>query len=432
LYDLHYESQFAVYNDHEEHRSIRVPGEYCLGLFEAGDPPLMQDETACLKSLLFPTSGPSLPEIVKKKDAKTAAIMISDVTRGVPTRKVAAHLVDQLRDAGIPDEKITFFVALGVHRPATDEEMKSFIGEETYGRVLIENHDAFDPEKLIDLGQTSRGTKVKLNKKAYLCDVRITVGKVELHEMAGFSGGRKSILPGIASEETIVFNHRPEMIFHKGTGAGNLEGNPIHEDMLETAKMFGVDFGVNFVVNNAGQPAAIFSGGLEESHMAAVECLQRFCNVILPRKADIFVITPGNPLNCDFYQGVKALFAIQHVLAPESVVLLYGNFPEGINSEDYVAPFHKFPDSFQKARDYAWNNYKIQMDHTLPTADILMQGTKIVVCSDNIPADEISALGMIPHSDLDRAVADAITLSGKEKPAIAFCPHPQRAIIRYA
>jgi nickel-dependent lactate racemase len=431
LYDLRYESEVAIYNDYEEKKILAIPKECCLGLFEAANPPSLKDESEYLKSLLFPVSGLPLSEISKKKKAKNAAIIISDVTREVPTKKVAKHLVDQLMAGGIEKEKITFFVALGVHRPATEEEIKSFVGDELYGSVAIENHDAYNPEKLVDLGRTSFNTPVKVNKKAYFSDVKVIVGKVELHEMAGFSGGRKSILPGVASEETILINHRPEMIFNKGTGAGNLDGNPIHEDMLETAKMFGVDFGVNFVVDNSGQPSAVFAGGLEESHLAAVDYLRQFCKVTIPQKADIFVITPGNPLNCDFYQGVKSLFAIQHILTPDSVVLLYGAFPEGINSSDYVAPFHKFPDNLEKARSYTCDNYKIQMDHTLPTIDILMQGTKIIICAKTLPPEEIKTLGMIPCSELKDAFTTAVTLSFKQKPLVAFCPHPQRAVIRY-
>lgn len=126
--------------------------------------------------------------------------------------------------------------------------MKGFLGT-LMGEIAIENHDAFDNNKLVYLGMTSRCTPVKVNKKVYESDVVITIGKVELHDMAGFSGGRKSILPGVASQETIVINHRPEMMVNPKSYAGNLEGNPIHEDMLEAANMCGVDYSVNIVMN---------------------------------------------------------------------------------------------------------------------------------------------------------------------------------------
>ncbi|MDO5111142.1 MAG: nickel-dependent lactate racemase [Clostridia bacterium] len=432
IYELRREGDRAVYMDHEEKRSICIPDEYCAGMFQARKPPHLTDENRYFEAITHPLEGPTLRDIAMSKHASTAAIIISDATRNVPTAKVSEYLVDELVAGGVPEENITFFVALGVHRDATQEEMRDFIGDTLYNRGLhIENHDPYTEEKLVYLGRTSFGTPVKVNKKAQQCDVKVTVGKTELHEMAGFSGGRKSILPGVAAEETILINHRPEMIFADGTGAGNLDHNPIHLDMLETAKMFGVDFSVNFVVDQTGAPSEVFVGGLEGSHMAAVEYLRQFCNITVPKKIDLFVVTPGSPLNCDMYQGVKAIFALQHLLTPDSVVLFYGAFPEGMNSFDYVDPLRKFHTDYDAARKYTWDHYKIQMDHTLPTLDILQMGVKIVVCSDTVDKQDLLDLQMLPYENMDEALEDAIKLTGKDNPSVGFFPSSQSAVIRY-
>ncbi len=432
-YELRREGGEAVYLDHEEGREIRIPQAWCAGLYQAAKPDPITDEGKFLEAVLNPVEGPPLRQIAARKNARTAAVIVSDATRSVPTAKVAGHLVDELKAGGVPEDGITFFVALGVHRNATEAEMRSFLGEALYDRgIRIENHDPYTPEKLIDLGRTSFGTPVKVNKKAQQCDVKVTVGKTELHEMAGFSGGRKSILPGVASEETILVNHRPEMIFAQGTGAGSLEHNPIHLDMLETAKLFGVDFSVNFVAGRSGEPAGVFAGGLESSHMASVAYLRRFCSVEVPRRADVLVTTPGAPLNCDMYQGVKSLFALSHLLEPDSVVLFYGAFPEGMNSLDYVEPLRRFQSDLQAARRYAWENYRIQMDHTLPTIDILEKGVKIVVCSDTVARQDILDLQMHPCTTMGEAMDTAIGLSGKAEPMIGFFPSAQSAILRCA
>jgi nickel-dependent lactate racemase len=433
MYKLQITGNTVTYSDQLENRSITIPREQCLGLFEAGNPPAITDESTYLRALQHPVagsdSGKTLREIASAKKAKTAAIIVSDVTRNVPTAKVASLLVDELIAGGVPPEGITFFVALGVHRNASEPEMKSFVGSDLYGKVRIENHDAFDPDGLIDLGTTPRGTPVLVNKKAYLCDVKVVVGKVELHEMAGFSGGRKSILPGVASEKTILVNHRPEMIFAPGVGAGKLEGNPIHEDMLDTARMFKVDFCVSFVVDASEKPAAVYAGGLLASHRAAVEYLRQFCTISFPHQADIFVITPGSPLNCDMYQGVKALIAMHQVLDSRSVVLFYGSFPEGMNSTDFLEPFARHPESFDKARDYAWKNYAIQMDHSLPILDIMQSGVRVVVCAEKVKDKDIEILRMTPCAGLDAAIRKAFDLCGKATPKVAFFPQPQRAVI---
>ena len=431
IYSLQEENGFAVYRDLDENRTISIPKDHCMGLFEAGDPPAVKGKSVYLEALCQPEDGLPLRTLAEMKKAKTAAVIISDITRQVPTAKVAPQLVEELVAGGVPLSGITFFVALGVHRPATEEEMRLFLGEELYGKVAIENHEPYDEAALIDLGVTQRGTPVKVNKKAYLCDIKITIGKVELHEMAGFSGGRKSILPGVSSEETILVNHRPEMIFSPGTGAGKLEGNPIHEDMLETAKLFGVHFSINFVVNNSGEVAGVFGGSLEGSHQAAVAFLRRFVDVKLPQAPDIAVICPGQPLSCDLYQGVKALIAMQHVLRPDTVVVLYGAFPEGMNSVDFPKPLQLFED-LDEAKAYTIANYRIQMDHTLPIIDLLKREIRVIVCTEGVSATEIRQIRMSPVPKLDEALQQAYTLCGKAKPQVAFCPHPQKAVLTLA
>lgn len=430
MYQYYVEGQTAVYKDLQEQRQICIPVEDSLGMYEARNPTAITDEDAYAYAVAHPVNGQRLCEIAKEKHARTAAIIVSDATRNVPTKKVSEHLVNELVAGGVSPENITFFVALGVHRNATPAEMEDFIGSKLYQNIKIKNHDPYTPANLIDLGFSSRRTPVKLNKEAYECDVKIIVGKVELHEMAGYSGGRKSILPGVASEETILVNHRPEMIFDKGTGAGKTVGNPIHEDMLEIAQMFGVDFSVNFVVDNAGQPAGVFAGGLVEAHKAATDFLDQFCQVQLPEKPDIFVITPGQPLSIDLYQGVKALIAMQHVIDQSTVVVLYGDFKEGMNSTDFPLPLRKYQD-LDEAKAFAWNNYQIQMDHTLPIIDILKQKVKVIVCTKNVPAEEIEAIRMVHCSELSDAMNLAKQMAGKASPKVMFCPHPQRAIIHY-
>jgi nickel-dependent lactate racemase len=430
MYQVTQSGDSATYWDFCENRSLSLCCDNFLGLFTGEPLPTLEDESIYSKSLRCPISGDRLSDIARKKKAKTAAILISDATRDVPTRKVAGLLVEELSKGGLALGGITFFIALGVHRPATDDEIRSFIGNEVFTcGVHVQNHDAFDESNLIDLGYTSRNTPIRLNKAAFSCDVKITVGKVELHEMAGFSGGRKSVLPGIASGETIAVNHRPEMIFDPGTGAGKLDGNPIHEDMLEAAQRFGVDFSVNFVVNDSNQPSAVFTGGLEESHLAAVRYLRDYCTVTLPQRADILFAPPGNPLNCDMYQGVKAIIALQHVLDENSVVIFYGNFPEGMNSNDFMEPFRLFPEDLDRAKEYAWNHFAIQMDHTLPMIDILKKGVRILTVTDTVLKQDLALLHMQWCKNLEEALQQAYIMTSKQA-KVAFLPQPWRSVVR--
>jgi nickel-dependent lactate racemase len=211
------------------------------------------------------------------RNASQVAIIVSDSTPGIPTSKVMPIILDELQIAGISLKQILVVIALGVHRPATEDEINEIIGKEYANRLKIVNHDPYNENKLIYLETTSFGTPVEVNKMVYHSDFRITIGKVEAHEFAGFSGGRKSVLPGISSEKTIRINHSPEMILKNGSIPGQLENNPINEDMIEAAKMLGIHFGVNFVLNATGKTVGLFTGDLFGAHKKAIEFVNSFC-----------------------------------------------------------------------------------------------------------------------------------------------------------
>ena len=426
MYRIEKDGKRIRYIDEEEKREAALPLENFMGIYETGNPPPVKEEDI-EKAVISPAGrGEGLRDLVSRKGAETAAIIISDATRGVPTDKTAPYIIRELTEAGIKKENIVFVVALGVHRNATESEMKEFLGP-LMGKIAIENHDAFDEQKLVYLGMTSRHTPVKVNKRVYESDVVITIGKVELHDMAGFSGGRKSILPGISSEETIVINHRPEMMVHHGSRAGNLEGNPIHEDMLEAAEMCGVDYSVNIVMNQEYEIAGIFSGGLRESHEAAAEFLKSFCMAVLPARPDIYVVCPGQPLSIDMYQGVKPLIALHTMADENTTVILYGEFKEGINAPDFIEPFRNYP-NLEELKTYVWNHYKIQMDHIVPIREILSKGTRIMVVSENISAEDAAAMHMEKYHTLQEALEKAIEEHPAACPQVALCPQSYRSL----
>ena len=192
MYSVKIENSTAVYTDLEENRRAQLPAENLMGIYTAKNPKAMSQEEVS-KAVLSPVAGGErLRDIVKRKNAVTACVIVSDATRGVPTAKVAPYVLDELEGGGIKRENIVFIVALGVHRDATEDEMREFLGDELYGTVRIENHAPFDESRLVYIGETSAKTPVRVNKTVWESDIKVTIGKVELHDMAGFSGGRKS------------------------------------------------------------------------------------------------------------------------------------------------------------------------------------------------------------------------------------------------
>ena len=174
MYQLKYQNGIAVYTDTELNLSFTVPEEECMGMLQTAELPALRNREEIRRAFQSPVSGKRLSEIARESGAKSAAILISDATRGVPTAGLAPLVTEELLEGGVPLSGICFFVAIGVHRPATEEEMKAFLGD-LYGRVQIENHTPFCRENLISLGTTKDGTPVEVNRRAYECDLHIHI-----------------------------------------------------------------------------------------------------------------------------------------------------------------------------------------------------------------------------------------------------------------
>ena len=421
MYSVHEGKEDILFTDRLENISVCLPksnfGELVLlPDFPVPDPDFIDNTFAS------PIDSPPLRKIALGK--KNASILVSDSTRNVPTSSVLPRLLEELALGGIDRENTTLIVATGVHRPATEEEMSEIVGENFRGKIRIENHDPYSPENLVQLGTTSRGTPVEVNRFVSEADLRIAVGKVEPHEFAGFSGGRKSVLPGIASERTILVNHRPEMVLHPLASIGILEGNPISEDMLEAAGMLGIHFCVNILTDFQGKPFSVTCGSLERSHMEAVNTLKKHIALPLRKHPMIAVTTPGYPLNINLYQTIKAIIALAPVMGKNGVLVLYSRCTEGTGSVDMLRPFEE-EKNLEGAMKFLQDNYRIQMDHSLLLCKILQTGLRIIFVSPNISPDIVRMMGLIPAQSLDSALEKALEMTGKEE-KISFIPCPQR------
>lgn len=414
-----------VYQDKVEDVQLKIPAASCLGLVKVNDPPPLQWPRDYQAAFQRPVGTPSLKELAVK--AKRVAIIVADATRGVPTARILPFLMEDLSAAGIRDDQITVVIGTGVHRPATADEIQTIMGA-WKDRIRVVNHQADSKDDLVYLGETTLGTPVEVNKTVYDCDLRIIVGKVEPHEFAGFSGGRKSILPGVAGRRTIEVNHRPEMLLNPQSRPGVMEGNPINRDMVEAAEMLGVDFTVNLVMDGAGEITGIFTGGLREGHHEAVRFLSSFCRVKLTERPDIIITTPGNPLNIDFYQSIKPLIALQPLLTEGMAVVLYSSCPDGVGSEEMHIPFKGAKTVEEMLARIDEKNYSIQMDHALLLGKILQKGVKVFVSSPNVKKEYFQEILLEPAATPTEALEKALSTVGKSQPGVLFFPQPQRGL----
>jgi nickel-dependent lactate racemase len=425
MYSIRNAGSVVVYRDAAAGEEIRVPADQCLGLVTLREPPPVAWPDDVRASLAAPLDSPRLRD--RARGAKRVAIVVSDSTRGVPTSRILPLVVAELASGGVPPSSITVVVATGVHRPATRAELEEIVGATALAELAVVNHEPDDPRRLVALGETSFGTPVEVNRTVYESDLRIAIGKVEPHEFAGFSGGRKSILPGIASRRTIERNHRPEMLLAPGARPGQLEGNPVHEDMVEAAARLRLHFMVNVVLNQAGEAVGVFAGDPGASHRAAVELLGSFCRVRLQERPDVAVTTPGRPLDIDFYQSIKPLISLAPVMGPGGVLVLYSACRDGLGTTDMLLPYEGATDVAEvMARLRA--DYRIQMDHALLLGKILQRGIRIVVASPRVDPAVLRRLFLTPAATPQQALEIALRLVPKRRPTVLFLPQAQRTL----
>lgn len=291
---------------------VELPeGTECLSMQEPE--PLANPRQAIVAALRKPLGSGGLDAIVRKKrESKpepTVAVVISDNTRPVPysgESGILAPVVDALIEAGTRPERITIIVATGTHRALSRKEIEEMVDPSVLARpIRIVCHDCRDEAGLEYLGTTSRGTRVLMNGIYLESDVKILTGLVESHFMAGVSGGRKSICPGLVGKESTHIFHGPEFLSSPCAQDLVLEGNPCHEEALEVAKMAGADFIVNVTLNSRFEVTGVYAGDLEEAHFAAIKRLSEYVSIPVEREYDI-VVTHAGFVGRNHYQAAKA------------------------------------------------------------------------------------------------------------------------------
>lgn len=277
-----------------------------------------------------PIGSGTLAEIVQKKRPGKVAIVVNDVTRPTPYKYMLPPLLKQLQDAGVNDRQIVFVVATGIHRGNTDQENRDTLTPEVVDRYRVLNHDC--DRNLVSLGRLSDGSELIINREVAEAGMVITTGLISLHYFAGYSGGRKSILPGVAARHLITGNHA-KMTDLRAT-AGNYRDNPVHKVMMEAARMAGVDFILNVVTNTEKEIVAAVAGDLEEAWLAGVRVCEHISLVKVPRAADVVVAgAGGHPKDINVYQAQKALENAAAAVKPGGTIILVAQCKEGYGEE---------------------------------------------------------------------------------------------------
>jgi nickel-dependent lactate racemase len=267
----------------------------------------------------------------------TACILICDITRPVPNNLVLRPLIERLLGSGMDPRRITILVATGLHRPNEGEELAALVADPwVLGRVKALNHFARRDEEHVSLGITNAGITARLDRRFVEADLRIAIGLVEPHFMAGWSGGRKLVLPGVAHASTIMAFHSTRMLSHPRAVTRALDGNPLHEAQREVLGMIGKTLAMNLVIDENRALSFASFGGIEESHSAAVAFADPYFRITVPRRFPVVLSSAaGFPLDANYYQTVKGMVCGASILEPGGELFVVSECSEGFGSEEF-------------------------------------------------------------------------------------------------
>lgn len=379
--------------------------------------PTLSETDLVKEALNNPIGTPSLSVLSKGK--KHIVIISSDHTRPVPSHITMPLLLEEIRKNN-KDVRITILIATGMHRPTTHEELVNKYGEKIVNEEEIVIHNAYKDEDMTFKGILPSGGELWLNKLVDEADLLISEGFIEPHFFAGFSGGRKSVLPGIASKKTVLWNHNAKFIASKNSRAGNLNDNPIHKDMLFAAKAAHLSFILNVVINGKKEIIKAFAGDLEEAHAHGCALVKEIAQV-KPIYSDIVLTTNGGyPLDQNIYQTVKGMTAGEACVNEGGVIIICSSCADGTGGDFFYRLLADEPTAkaaYQKLNDVDPSKTEFDQWEAQILARILTKANVIIV-SDKCDPKIITSMHIMHATTIYEALQKAYQLVGNKKVTI--------------
>ena len=364
------------------------------------------------EAMASPIGTPGLAALAAGK--KRCTIIISDHTRPVPSRDILPPMLAQLRQ-GNPEIRVTLLVATGFHRLTTTAELEAKLGKEIAGSEKIVVHDAFDPESNVQIGVLPSGAPLVIDRTAVDTDLLIAEGFIEPHFFAGFSGSRKSVLPGIASYKTIMYNHNGQFVNDSHSRAGNLCHNHVSEDMFAAAEMAHLAFVLNVVLNGKHEVIGSFAGDIHKAHEAGCEFVKSLAGVE-PVECEIAITTNGGyPLDQNIYQAVKGMCAAEATLPEGGVIIDVAGCADGHGGEGF---YHNIADNDPAEFERACIDRP--KDETLPdqwTSQIfarILAHHPVIMVTDLCDHQMLKDMHMTPVNTIEEALKLAFEMKGAD------------------
>jgi len=406
--------------------SFGIKEEHLLHEVLGSDYPALTDLQGTYQYALdHPIDSPPLREIVKK--GEKVAITVSDITRAWQKNNLTLPImINTLNEAGVPDENITIIIAVGGHRPNTEKEFTELCSEEVFNRVKIVNHNAWDTDNMVYYGKTSRGTEVSVNRIIAEADRVILTGGIIYHYMVGYGGGRKSILPGVASIKTIQQNHLWALGPELGSGSNPRSsskyttGNECHEDMMEIAAFVKPDFLVNIVPNPQGDISGVFAGNWVSAWLEGTKLVDKIYGIEIEEEADIVIATAGGyPKDINLYQTGKTMDNAFYAMKKGGVSIIISECPDIMEPQEFTQWFKH--ETFFELEKALRENFTIPGWVAFKEVECSEKGTFILLTKEE-NFDFARKAKLIPVSNMDDALKIAYEKCGTTSPKVTVMP----------
>ena len=400
--------------------TIEAPDD--AAIVEPAHTPGVDDEPGALRAALrAPIELPPLQALARPDD--TVVIVHSDLTRPAPNDRMLPVILDELAEAGVPAERITLLNATGLHRPNTEAELRQMLGDRIVDGYRCVNHDAHAHADLRFLGHTPGGAEVRLNRRYVDASLRITTGFIEPHFFAGFSGGAKSVLPGVAGDMSVMHNHSAPMIADPSAAWGITADNPIMRESRAAARLCPPSMILNVTLNKSKQITGVFAGALEPAHDAGCRFVKDSVMRQVERPFDIVVTTnSGYPLDLNLYQAVKGMSAAAQVVRPGGAIVIAAECSDGIGHGPFLELLQSRPDpagllELITSPGFAmFDQWQVQI-----LAQILLHA-RVYLYAPLLDDDAVRAAHLIPTRSIEGTIAD---LAAEFGPAASLCILPQ-------
>jgi nickel-dependent lactate racemase len=386
-------------------------------------PGLPDPGAALQRALRVPIEAPPLRDLAKSN--ARIGVVFSDITRPTPNHLILPAVLNEL--AHFPKENVTLFNALGTHRPNTEAELRTMLGDALVDGYRIVQNDAFDPSTQVHLGVTTRSHDIWLNRELVECDVKILTGFIEPHFFAGFSGGGKAVMPGMAGQRTVLGNHDAGMIGHPQATWGTTWGNPIWEEVREVALRLNPTFLLNVTLNKDKQITGVFAGDLDAAHAAGCAFVKETAMVPVPHPFDIVITTnSGYPLDLNLYQSVKGMSAAAQVVREGGAIIVAADCWDGIPDHGLYGRLLREASSPQALLDTICAPGFLKQDQWQAQIQAQIQlRADVYVRTDNLTAEQIKMALLRPSPRIEDTVTDLLHEYGSQASICVMPEGPQ-------